>query len=189
VPLVLKETHGVRLVDSLQTWCKITDPELLASESIRFEEEVIAGGPIILPGVNDLLAQLDEGAPDNSKWTIVTSATSFYAPQALKAAGIRMPPSIVTSEHVPRGKPYPDPYLEGAKRCNVDPKNALVIEDAPSGIRSGHAAGAKTLAVLTSHSDKGMIDSGANPDYTVKDLSHVSAKWVDGKIQITIDDS
>jgi glycerol-1-phosphatase len=82
-----------------------------------------------------------------------------------------MPPSIVTSEDVPRGKPAPDPYLEGAKRCNVDPARVLVVEDAPSGIRSGRAAGAKTLAVLTSHSNEEMLASGAEPHYIVKDLT------------------
>ena len=99
-----------------------------------------------------------------------------------------MPPSIVTSEqvtqgtrhesrlcacflHVFSGKPFPHPYLEGAKRCNVDPTTALVVEDAPSGIRSGKAAGAKTLAVLTSHSREEMLQSGAGPDYIAKDLT------------------
>jgi glycerol-1-phosphatase len=82
-----------------------------------------------------------------------------------------MPPSIVTSEDVARGKPAPDPYLEGAKRCNVDPTRTLVVEDAPSGIRSGRAAGAKTLAVLTSHTEEEMLASGVEPDYIVRDLS------------------
>ena len=116
------------------------------------------------------------------KWTIVTSATSFYAPQALTAAGISIPSSIVTSEDVPRGKPAPDPYLEGAKRCNVDPTRVLVVEDAPSGIRSGRAAGAKTLAVLTSHSKEDMLASDADPDYIAEDLTqyilHYRCRWV-----------
>ena len=82
-----------------------------------------------------------------------------------------MPPSVVTSEHVSRGKPFPDPYLEGARRCNVKPENSLVIEDAPSGIQSGRAAGAKTLAVCTSHSRKQLLESGVNPDCIVEDLT------------------
>ena len=49
----------------------------------------------------------------------------------------------------------------------------LVIEDAPSGIRSGHAAGAKTLAVCTSHSKEQIVESGCNPHYIVKDLTRL----------------
>ena len=70
-----------------------------------------------------------------------------------------------------RGKPFPDPYLEGAKRCGVDPSKTLVVEDAPSGIRSGKACGAKTLAVLTTFDKAKMVASGAEPDYMVEDLS------------------
>ncbi|KAF8334235.1 HAD-like domain-containing protein [Cantharellus anzutake] len=186
VPAVLKETHGVRLVDSLKTWCEITDPETLQKESMRFEKLAIEGGPVVLPGVRSLLKELDGGS--SNKWTIVTSGTSSYAQASLERTGIIMPASIVTSEHVSRGKPFPDPYVEGARRCNVDAHNVLVVEDAPSGIRSGHAAGAKTLAVCTSHSKEEILESGANPDYIVQDLTQVSTRWVDGKIEITIRD-
>lgn len=82
-----------------------------------------------------------------------------------------MPASIVTSEHVSRGKPFPDPYLEGAKRCNVDASKCLVVEDANSGLKSGKAAGAKTLAVLTSQSREELDKSGVVPDYVAKDLT------------------
>jgi len=185
---VLKESHGVRLVDSLKKFCKITNPDQLAKECIRFEEEVIAGGPKILPGATELLAQLNNTPECKKRWTIVTSATSFYAPPALKMAGIDVPPTIVTSEHVSRGKPFPDPYLEGAKRCGVDPSKTLVVEDAPSGIRSGKACGAKTLAVLTTFDKAKMVASGAEPDYIVEDLTLVSARWVDGEIEITLNE-
>ncbi|KAF9514448.1 hypothetical protein BS47DRAFT_1372285 [Hydnum rufescens UP504] len=151
---LISATHGVRLVESLHRWFNITDPDELQAESKRFEEEVIAGGPVILPGVELLLQQLADlpNAGVDPKWTI----------------------------------PAPDPYLEGAKRCNADPTRTLVVEDAPSGIRSGRAAGAKTLAVLTSHTEEEMLASGVEPDYIVRDLSHVSVRWAGGKIQITI---
>jgi beta-phosphoglucomutase-like phosphatase (HAD superfamily) len=47
----------------------------------------------------------------------------------------------------------------------------LVVEDAPSGIRSGHAAGSKTLAVLTSHSREQMVESETQPDFIVDNLT------------------
>ena len=45
----------------------------------------------------------------------------------------------------------------------------LVIEDAPSGLKSGRGAGAKTLAVCTSHVKEDLAKF--NPDYIVKDLT------------------
>jgi len=65
----------------------------------------------------------------------------------------------------------------------------LVIEDAPSGLKAGHAAGAKTLAVCTSHTRELIKESGVEVDYIVEDLRRVSARWVDGKVEVTIDGS
>ena len=48
--------------------------------------------------------------------------------------------------------------------------SGLVIEDAPSGLKAGRAAGAKTLAVCTSHSRDAIVASGAEPDFIVEDL-------------------
>jgi beta-phosphoglucomutase-like phosphatase (HAD superfamily) len=96
----------------------------------------------------------------------------------------------VTSNDVEKGKPHPDPYLAGAKQCGIDASRCrtlfvlrdhtkrtqhlgLVVEDAPSGLKAGRAAGAKTLAVCTSFSRQEILDSGSNPDYIVQDLSRL----------------
>lgn len=63
----------------------------------------------------------------------------------------------------------PDPYLLGAERAGVDPARCLVVEDAPAGVRSGRAAGCKTLGLVTSHTRE-QIDE-AKPDYVVPNLA------------------
>ena len=90
----------------------------------RFEQEVLDGGPVPLAGAISLLTTLNTlTAPAPARWTIVTSASNFYAPQVLARASIPLPSSIdiITSNDVARGKPHPDPYLAGARACNVDP--------------------------------------------------------------------
>ena len=47
----------------------------------------------------------------------------------------------------------------------------LVVEDAPSGLRAGRAAGAKTVAVCTSHTRRAIQDSGVDPDFIIRDLT------------------
>jgi len=70
----IKATHGVRLWDSLRTWCNITDEQRIKEEADRFEEGVIEGGVVALPGVHSLLDALRAGStPDKPGWTIVTS--------------------------------------------------------------------------------------------------------------------
>ncbi|EGO02750.1 hypothetical protein SERLA73DRAFT_176106 [Serpula lacrymans var. lacrymans S7.3] len=185
---VAHASHGRRLYDTLKEFCRIDDEDRLLAEIVRFEREVIDGGPIVLPGVQNLIAQLRHETTYG--WTIVTSATNVYTPAALARCAIPLPEvGYVTSNDVARGKPHPDPYLAGAQRCGVDPTKCLVVEDAPSGLLAGHAAGARTLAVCTSHTREVILASGANPDYIVKDLTRVTARWVDGKVEISIDES
>ena len=56
---------------------------------------------------------------------------------------------MVTAFEVTRGKPYPDPYLKGLEIAGVTAAQAVVIENAPLGIRAAVAAGIDTIAVNT----------------------------------------
>jgi len=48
--------------------------------------------------------------------------------------------TIVTMNHVSRGKPFPDLFLAASEKLSVPPKECLVLEDSPSGIMAAHAA-------------------------------------------------
>jgi sugar-phosphatase len=85
---------------------------------------------------------------------VVAIATSCVLPLAharLRAAGLPIPHVLVSSDQVARGKPAPDLYLLAAERIAVDPAACLVLEDAPSGIAAGRAAGMTVWAVTTTH--------------------------------------
>lgn len=55
----------------------------------------------------------------------------------------------ITAMDVSRGKPHPEPYLKGMTLAGVKPWEAIVVENAPLGVESGHASGAFTLAAAT----------------------------------------
>lgn len=55
----------------------------------------------------------------------------------------------VTALDVNNGKPHPEPYLRGLEKAGVSKSEAIVIENAPLGVRSGKAAGIFTIAVTT----------------------------------------
>lgn len=55
----------------------------------------------------------------------------------------------VTALDVKNGKPHPEPYLRGLEKAGAKPSEAIVIENAPLGVRSGKAAGCFTIAVTT----------------------------------------
>ncbi|QQG45441.1 MAG: HAD family phosphatase [Candidatus Sungiibacteriota bacterium] len=57
--------------------------------------------------------------------------------------------AIITGEMTERGKPFPDPYLKGARMLGVDPEKCVVVENAPLGIRAAKAAGAYCIAIAS----------------------------------------
>ncbi len=64
---------------------------------------------------------------------------------------------MVTSFDVERGKPFPDPYLKGLAIAGVDASKAVVVENAPLGVRSARAAGIDTIAVNTGPLEDGLL--------------------------------
>lgn len=55
----------------------------------------------------------------------------------------------VTSRDVTHGKPDPEPYLRGLQLAGVEAWQAIVVENAPLGVRAGVASGCFTVAVTT----------------------------------------
>jgi len=53
----------------------------------------------------------------------------------------------VSTEEVPRGKPYPDGYLKACELLGVDAPRCVAVEDSTNGVRSAHAAGMAVVCV------------------------------------------
>lgn len=58
--------------------------------------------------------------------------------------------AVVTGNDVTRGKPHPEPFLTALKNLDMLAQDAIVIENAPYGIRSAKQAGLKCMALETS---------------------------------------
>lgn len=70
---------------------------------------------------------------------------------------------MVTAFDVKYGKPNPEPYLMALKKAGIAPNEALVIENAPLGVRAAVAAGIFTIAVNTGPlPESALLDEGAN---------------------------
>ena len=54
---------------------------------------------------------------------------------------------IVTGDQVPRGKPYPDIYLQTSQKLRVPPDACLAIEDALAGVAAAKAANIRVAAI------------------------------------------
>ena len=96
-----------------------------------------------MPGALQLLAALHaEGVPQalvSSSYRVLVDAVldGAVGPFAVTVAG----------DEVVDGKPHPEPYLTAAAALGVDPARCVVLEDSPSGVASGEAAGCAVVAV------------------------------------------
>ena len=54
---------------------------------------------------------------------------------------------IISAKDVEHGKPAPDVYLYACERVGVKPADAFAIEDAPNGVKAGHAAGCRVIMI------------------------------------------
>ncbi len=88
---------------------------------------------------------------------------------------------MVTAADVIKGKPDPEPYLKGMERAGVTASEAVVVENAPLGVRSGHAAGCYVIAVNTGPlPDEMLLAEGADVLFhSMKELSEHIAVILD----------
>lgn len=77
--------------------------------------------------------------------------------------GIFVRERMVTAMDVVKGKPDPEPYLRGLGKTGAAPFEAIVVENAPLGVRAAVAAGIFTIAVNTGPlSEQQLYDEGAD---------------------------
>jgi len=68
--------------------------------------------------------------------------------KTLTVLGIRpLVDVLVCAGETERGKPYPDPFLEAAKKLEVKPEECMVFEDGNAGVKAAEAAGMKWIRI------------------------------------------
>ncbi len=176
-PALLLGYHGVPARGVLEALMPDVDQDLAFARIESLEVDDVEG-VVALPGAAEALETLSaQGIPT----AIVTSASRPLFVARVGASGLRIPDAVVTANDVEQGKPAPDPYLTAAAALGVDPAHCLVVEDAPSGIRSGRAAGCGTLGV-GSTSPREELEALA--DAVVPDLSAVTFVAEAGRVRV-----
>jgi sugar-phosphatase len=150
-------------------------PELFETANARIDQLELdsAGATVPLPGAHELLHSMPLGI-----WTVCTSANPNLGKARLAAAGLPIPPQLVTAWDVERGKPHPDPYLLGAERLGFAPEDCVVFEDAVAGVEAGIEAGAGLVIGVSEHA----LASAA--DIVIRDLTGIT---FDGEVLVIPD--
>jgi sugar-phosphatase len=163
---VVHRAHGRPSITTVREYLPDGD-HLAENKEIERDEVTDLDGVVPLPGALQLLSALPRG-----RWTIVTSCSRRLAEVRVKTSGLPRPEVFVTSSDIRNGKPAPDPYLKGAEVLGFAPQDCVVVEDAPAGVRSGKAAGARVIALRTTMSERELWDAGA--DWVVQDCSAIA---------------
>jgi len=163
---VVRRAHGRPSIATIRDYLPHADAEIENREVERGELEDLAV-VVPLPGARELLSSLPP-----ERWTVVTSCTRRLAQTRLRAAGLPVPDRLVTCDDIENGKPDPEPYLKGASFLGFSPKDCVVVEDAPAGIGSGKAAGARVIACRTTAHEAELKDAGA--DWVVENCKSIS---------------
>jgi HAD superfamily hydrolase (TIGR01509 family) len=125
------------------------------------------------PGGRKLLTELAAaGVPQ----ALVTSSYRELADPFAAVAGVFA--TVVAGDEVERPKPDPQPYLLAAERLGVDITDCVVVEDSPTGIASGVAAGARVLGVEVFRElpdIEGLSKVASLADVTTADLGRIGA--------------
>lgn len=84
------------------------------------------------------------------KLALVTGTARHEVLKTLPQEIYRIFDVVVCGCDVQNGKPHPEPYLTALKKLKLRSAQAIVIENAPFGIRSSKAAGIRCLGLETS---------------------------------------
>jgi HAD superfamily hydrolase (TIGR01509 family) len=129
----------------IRKYALLKAPQELADE---LQSSVIQGiGQVVVPirGSQEFVLQL---AQRGINLGIASNSPSDYVRSVVETLGLSAVfPAPVCRDHVKKGKPAADPYLEACQRVGADPRHCLAVEDSPVGLQAALAAGMECALV------------------------------------------
>lgn len=166
--------RGLGIADFLQGRGLALDPVTLRrAKAVEYKALVeLCCQP--MPGALDLLDRLRGG----KTLGLASSAYSDAVQVVLDKLGIAdCFACIVTGDQVGRLKPFPDIFLEAARRLGVSPEQCVVIEDAEKGVLTAKAAGMKCIAVPSPRTAQNDFSAA---DLVLPSLDRVTLEMIEG---------
>ncbi|EDP64470.1 hydrolase, putative [alpha proteobacterium BAL199] len=122
--------------------------------------EAVANGVEPIDGVIKVLDALDA---NGIGWGVASQSDPSYLERGLGRVGIwqRAPGRVASAQTVARPKPAPDVYLKAMELVGATPDRTIVVEDSPTGVRAGVAAGARVIGFSADRAPGDLISAGA----------------------------
>ncbi len=117
----------------------LTKQKQLAANA-RYKEAIS-----FMPGAEALIRLLHD---KKFSLFVASSGSGMNVNAGLEALGIRsLFKGVITADDVEQAKPHPEIFLRVLEQYNINPAQAIVIEDALSGIASAKAAGIDVVCI------------------------------------------
>lgn len=138
INLLMQREKGISLTEDE---CK----KIYSRKATAFQK---AGTVKPMPGAEKMIKTLKE---EGLETILVTGSAQNSLLNRLENdyPGAFPPGQRITALDVKHGKPHPEPYLKGLEKAGVKAGEAIVIENAPLGVRAAKEAGIFTVAWAT----------------------------------------
>jgi mannitol-1-/sugar-/sorbitol-6-/2-deoxyglucose-6-phosphatase len=140
----------------IRPWREKTVEDMEAAVVARVAE-LIRAGSHAMPGVPETLALCAEMG-----WRLGLASNSPAVLCQLVLRELRIEScfqAVVSADFVEQGKPDPAIYLLAARMLDVPPRQCLVFEDSPTGVRAARAAGMSVIAIPSAGQSFGVTAS------------------------------
>jgi trehalose 6-phosphate phosphatase len=137
-----------------------------------FHEAIATGGVTTFPTSITVLDAVRDAGVATAVVTASRNRIDILAAAGLSDAFDAAVDGVDIEDQGLAGKPAPDTFLEAARRLDVEPGRAVVVEDAVSGVAAGRAGGFGLVIGVARHDDpQELLDAGAH--VVVPDLADV----------------
>ena len=144
-----------------QMWRDLIERNKLAGRPTDYVSRyntMVSAGYRTVTRAPDVVELLDELQSFDLKLAVASSSPTDWVIPCLNALGIRRYfEVIIRGDMVPRGKPDPALFLLAARLLGVPTARCCVVDDAPSGIAAGIAAGMLTVALETPYTNPSLM--------------------------------
>lgn len=146
--------EGMRGVETIQLLFRrekrqeISESQAAEYYKIKSDEFNSCPPARLMPGIKTLMSKIKEAG---MKIVVVTGSAQHTLLDKLEhdLDGLVDRQLVVCALDVEHGKPNPEPYLRGLQKAGAEPWEAMVVENAPLGVRAAVAARVFTIAANT----------------------------------------
>ncbi|MFS0518729.1 HAD family hydrolase [Nostoc sp. UIC 10607] len=130
-------TSTTRCLEIVKNLLGKSPPENFATEFEERTMQAFMNDVHPVQGIHDVLSKL------NLSYCVASNSSPKWIQKALFVTDLLpyFSEKIFSATEVSRSKPYPDVFLYAAERMGFSPKDCVVIEDTPTGVRAGVDAG------------------------------------------------